>query len=1391
MASARQHSWWFPLLVAIVFGQVIALLSQRAEAAEQPHKLRVLIFSGLNNHDWKSTTPVVQKTLTDCPRFGKVDMTKNPGAIDAATLAGYDVIVSNWTPYPDTRRSWRPETETAFLNYIRGGGGFVVFHAAACTFQVWPEFQQLIALTWKADRTAHGAYCTFKVSVEDQEHPIARGLTDFYTTDELYHNMARMTDYPCHVVFKAYSAKEKGGTGKYEPVLDCTHVGRGRGVNIVLGHDAAAMGAGFKTLLLRSAEWAATGNVTIAPPTIWPATPAAMAVANTDPDAVFQTVARYTYGIDRKPLADVQALVVHAGSLGNGDDRSFRRALAERMAALLKSDSATKTAKAFICGKIAAVGNEEQAPVLTALLSDKELAQPALSALAQIPGRSVDRILRDALATLQGNSKVAAVNAIGERRDSAATGPLSTLLEGADEELACAAASALGKIGEEAVVPALQKALSGAKGRLRGEIADACLICANQMIGKRSHALAVSLYSQLSASRETEPVRMAALRGLVLSNPDKAASTVCEALTSGNAALESMAIQLVQEVQGADAAQRLAQCLRTAPPVVQKLLVAALADRRETEVRKAVEEMTSSPDEAVRIAALTALGACGDEDSVELLVDRALGRVTTEEGEAARRSLVRLRGKRFNLILSGMIPTGESPRKVLLIRTLANRNAIAVVPDLVRAVDDMDAAVRKETWIALGGLARESDAAKLIDLLVRAPASERAEAEQAVISILRRPTRPDVRAALAKLEAASAPAARVSIIRVVSAAGDDLAVPALRKAVQSEDKEVRDAAIHGLAAWPSPVPFEDLVNLARHTTESSHRALALRAAIRLSGTVVGRSPEKLAVSLSELLQLSRNASERKAVLAELGRCPTLAALRLAQGCLADVEVATEAGVAMTQIGSSIGNTHRDEIAKALTPLLGDDRDAFVAGRAAKVLIEVLKPLNLSIGATASNPDGLAADGAAGGPQAAIDGNPNTYWDEVDYADEYRLRVTFRQPTDVSSINILWHPYLQHQAKNFDIVCDGKTVKKVRGAECIANQMYKVFEPVRCKSVELVIPGKNGLVSPCIHEFQVFAGFPANTPGIVVPKQPKPLNHSWNQTDKELTLFSGDRVVWQWNYGKDLAKPYFHPIALTDGTVLTAPSPADHPWHRGFWFSWKMINGVNYWEENPATGKVAGLTDVRAAKVTPRPDGSARIDMEITYHPAGAAPVLTEHRLIDVGAANKSEVYQIDWRSVFAAGEKDVLLQGGTAGGGYAGLSARVSQASSDWILIDSEGRRDVPADSNPQNASDMAVNSHGKQARWADFSLIDNNTRQPGGIAILDHPSNPRHPSQWHNILAANARFGYFSPAMLWSESYRLPAGQRFTLRYRILVHPGRGKRDVIQKQWQAFASQP
>lgn len=288
-------------------------------------------------------------------------------------------------------------------------------------------------------------------------------------------------------------------------------------------------------------------------------------------------------------------------------------------------------------------------------------------------------------------------------------------------------------------------------------------------------------------------------------------------------------------------------------------------------------------------------------------------------------------------------------------------------------------------------------------------------------------------------------------------------------------------------------------------------------------------------------------------------------------------------------------------------------------------------------------------------------------------------------------------------------------------------------------------------------------------------------YDWRQTDSSLTLLNQGRVFWQLNFDKKVGKPYFHPLCLLDGTELTWHRPPDHPWHYGLWFSWKYINGLNYWEEDRKTGLAEGRTEIRRVEAKANDDYSANVTIELSYHPPDAPVVLTEERRINVSAPDTQGAYRIDWSSRFTAGDANVLLdrtpivgeKGGQSWGGYAGLSVRLAKSITDWQVIDSEGRKDLSI--------------HGQKAHWMDFSGRTAGDRA-GGVAIFDHPDNLRHPSPGFVIMDPKVPFGYFSPALLFNQPYTLSACKSLMLRYRVLIHPGRTDRNLLEGEWRSFS---
>lgn len=281
---------------------------------------------------------------------------------------------------------------------------------------------------------------------------------------------------------------------------------------------------------------------------------------------------------------------------------------------------------------------------------------------------------------------------------------------------------------------------------------------------------------------------------------------------------------------------------------------------------------------------------------------------------------------------------------------------------------------------------------------------------------------------------------------------------------------------------------------------------------------------------------------------------------------------------------------------------------------------------------------------------------------------------------------------------------------------------------------------------------------------------------WQQSDTRLALCNGEKVVWQLVADPKQPKVYFHPLASVDGDVLTNFRPADHPWHHGLWWSWKFINGLNYWEEDPKTHQSEGVTELTAVEFTPSDDFSASAELSISYHPPGEAAVMTERRVLSVTRPDADGRYRIDWTSKFTAGSADVDLgrtplphqPGGKSYGGYAGLSLRLVQQAGDWSVTTSDG---------PSAFTD----AHGKAFRWVDFSSAG------PGVAMFDHPQNLRHPSPWY--LHNKSPMSFFSPSPLFNEPLVLKAGQTVDFQYRVLIHSKPMTADEIDAACRAFVS--
>lgn len=221
-------------------------------------KLNILILTGRNNHAWEKTTAVLDSTLTECGMFS-VDVTTEPETLKFEDLEKYHALLNNWNSWPDNDVRWPEKAEQGLLKFVNEGGGLVFFHSSTSAFYTWPEFKQISTAAWIMDSTWHGPISQVKVSVQNQEHSITKGLTDFYILDELWINAEQNEAFK--VLGFALNTEEDTGE---QPAIFVGNYGKGRIFHTILGHDETALrNPGFQTLILRAAEWASTGQVSI------------------------------------------------------------------------------------------------------------------------------------------------------------------------------------------------------------------------------------------------------------------------------------------------------------------------------------------------------------------------------------------------------------------------------------------------------------------------------------------------------------------------------------------------------------------------------------------------------------------------------------------------------------------------------------------------------------------------------------------------------------------------------------------------------------------------------------------------------------------------------------------------------------------------------------------------------------------------------------------------------------------------------------------------------------------------------------------------------------------------------------------------------------------------
>jgi hypothetical protein len=284
-----------------------------------------------------------------------------------------------------------------------------------------------------------------------------------------------------------------------------------------------------------------------------------------------------------------------------------------------------------------------------------------------------------------------------------------------------------------------------------------------------------------------------------------------------------------------------------------------------------------------------------------------------------------------------------------------------------------------------------------------------------------------------------------------------------------------------------------------------------------------------------------------------------------------------------------------------------------------------------------------------------------------------------------------------------------------------------------------------------------------------PSSPKPVPRmqAVPLPNQEISFQRDGTELARYYFSTNLNRPFVHPVIGPSGRSLTRMGhprdPESHSHHNSVWISHHDVNGVSFWDD-----KGKGRILHRRMERLDDGDDAASVLTFNEWLTASGEVLLRERRLTTVQWLPRNEwLLSLDLQLEPA---RDEVTLGKTP---FGLLGIRMAKT-----IGVNDGGGTIRNSEGGVNEKDVFW----KPARWVDYSGPVA-PRAVEGITLLDHPSNPNHPSIFHV-----RNDGWMGAALTHSAPLKLTAGKPLALRYGLYIHAGMPSTNALQRRWFDFA---